>query len=297
MIGITASPIVELQCDAYVVFHPANQISTYGVAEAIYAAGGARHFEAYRGILSRLQKPQIPGNLLPTCSDEGPYPVVLNMVDGFHRLMPDGEDAIRNLVAHFLREADHRGAMKVAVPPMGLHLDGGLTAEESAAVLLGGVRDYWRANPSRGPYQILIPLNENERLAPAYERGLAETFGMDNYQVPVELHGDIAESMAFEHLAALDDLKRQTGALSALREIARTDPASIGVWGAMKIAGVARGASRVHVGGSSGFVPRVTRTYHWNAIGVLETLLENGDDVISYAAGAHLAKIGKALRG
>ncbi|MBT3182554.1 MAG: hypothetical protein HN337_08625 [Deltaproteobacteria bacterium] len=295
MIGITSSPIVDLQhCDAFVVFHPAGQASAHGVAQSIYQTGGAQHLDAYRGILSRIQRPQSTGNLLPTRSDGGSYPLLLNMVNGFHTLMPGGEGAIRNLVAHFLLEAYHRKAFTVAIPPMGIHLDGGLTADESAAMLLGGIKDYWNANPTKGPYKILIPLNGRESLTRAYERGLEEIFGMGSESIPVDLDSAEVGDDLSEHLAALDDTETLSTALSALRIAVDKDPASIGVSGAMRLAKVAEGFTSINVRPGARIAPP-TRDSSWVAMGILEALVKKGDGATRYTAGSHLARIGRAV--
>ena len=301
-VTITPAPIVSVACDAYAVFHPADAVSTYGVAGSIARFGGMAGMRTYGDSLKARTTPQRSGELFVTPSGfaspvgSGQAEQLFHMVGGFPKLLPDREDEVRDMFSYLMREANHRKVSSLAIPPIGLHRGGkSLTPNVSAAILLGAIYDYWKANPMSGPHSVIVPMNGNKVLANSYREALERIFGDGSEQaIPdadeFEMQPMPDDEAMMQAIADLGDPERSQGSLRFLRSVSTENPAAISSKLMAELARIAEEAPALNTNRGT-IMGRGSIPNDFQAISILNNVAQSGKPSAKTAS-RHLAQIG-----
>lgn len=296
-IEVVGAPIVDIACDAYMLFHPTDGVARFGVAQSIIETGGAPGVSAYEAFLTRHPGKRQTGALHITESGGGNSRHLLNVVDGFHRLPPEELAGLGSMISYAFTESHHRALDRIAIPPIGISKTDGFAADKSAMLLLGAIRQYWQVNPLHGPHHITIATNGNEALQRAYESILWSSFEAaddmnllrhDDYRVAMK-----SDDVLQELMAGLEDAEDIASKLRGIKSVIEKGSATAGLDLIDKLVDIVKRAPELSVRPGMA-IRRESIPPEWEAIRVLTSMAKLRGS-IGKMAGVSLARLGSEM--
>lgn len=273
MVGITSAPVEQVSCEGCAVFHPADAAPISGTAQTVspsYGFVGLDGYSTYR---------------------EGSRPVRFIYVGDTARRTGSAQD----MIAHMLLEADHRRVDDLVIPSVGVHFGEGCAPEVSAQILFETLYGYWRANPMRGPHNVLFVLDDAEVFASAYTDMLQRVFG--DSVVAEMTHGSNSgeeEESVLQFVEGLGDPNRVRQSLTTLRLALAENPLLARGRVMRELFRIVKDAPTLAIQPGT-IVDRNSIGYYAEAMSILRTLAEQ-EGAAALEASACLAQIGYKRR-